>query len=97
MTNRLLSTPDFSPGLFFCRADRPVPDGSVSKAMTDDLERLFITSHKANVWHFRQAKHFTTHKNLLSPKGKFTQPATGPMRGRYKQAYENIKSGLNPD
>ena len=49
MTNRLLSTPDFSPGLFFCRADRPVLDGSVSKA-ENDLERLFITKAKYNAW-----------------------------------------------
>ena len=82
MTNPLLANPDFSPGLIFCRADRPVQDGSVSMAGTDDLERLFITSHKANGWNFRQTKHFTPHKNLLGPKGKLTQPATGLMRGR---------------
>ena len=42
MTNRLLANPYFSPGLIICRANRPVPDGSVLKAATDDLERLFI-------------------------------------------------------
>ena len=57
MTNRLLSTPDFSPGLIFCRADRPVPDGSVSKAGTDALERLFITKAKHNAG-FRADRNF---------------------------------------
>ena len=57
MTNRLLINPDFSPGLIICRADRPVPDGSVSKAAANDLERLFITKAKYNAG-FRADRNF---------------------------------------
>jgi hypothetical protein len=57
MTNRLLTNPDFSPGQFFCRADRPVQGGSVLKAATDDSERLFITKAKYNAG-FRADQNF---------------------------------------
>ena len=63
MTNRLLSTPDFSPGLFFCRVDRPVLDGSVSEAATDASERLFITKAKYNAG-FRAIQIFLLHRGF---------------------------------
>lgn len=78
MTNRQLTNLDFTPGLIICRAEWPVPDGSVLKAGTDYNERLFITSHKANGLHFRQMKLCKPQKNLFSPTGKLTQAATWP-------------------